>query len=459
MKVLSHVGSRFVTRGIAVLCVGVLVSSTAAPAHAAGVVGTGTAASCTDAALDAALAGGGLVTFNCGGPATIENSTPKKIAVATTVDGGGLITISGARGLLFSVAAGIEFAVHNLTIANSGQSGITSLGGSLIVTHSTFTGNNQGTSFPGGGIIVFGGTLSVSDSSFTGNGGGGIDLNGDEGSATVSNSTFAENDAGDNDGGGIENGDWTLAVTNSTFIGNRSGAGGAIENSGGTLTVINCSFSGNNGQVAGGAVNNIVDFSGSAGPVTVTNSIFSGNTDNSGNPSDNCGGPVTDGGHNLDDGTSCHFSAAKGSLSNTDPHLDPTGLRDNGGPTQTVALCTAMGVPAGCTAASPAIGAGDQGVCAMEPVNDLDQRGLARPGTGHTSCSMGAYEANATVPAACVGDCGGTGTVAITDLITLVNIALGNAQASACPHGVPGGAEVNVALIVQAVGNTLNGCG
>ena len=29
---------------------------------------------------------------------------------------------------------------------------------------------------------------------------------------------------------------------------------------------------------------------------------------------------MTDGGHNLDDGTSCSFSSANGSLSNTDPH-------------------------------------------------------------------------------------------------------------------------------------------
>jgi hypothetical protein len=59
---------------------------------------------------------------------------------------------------------------------------------------------------------------------------------------------------------------------------------------------------------------------------------------------------------------------------------------------------------------------------------------------------------------ACVGDCGGTGTVAINDLITLVNIALGTPP-SACPHGVPSGGEVNIALIIKAVNNALKGCG
>jgi K319L-like, PKD domain len=61
-------------------------------------------------------------------------------------------------------------------------------------------------------------------------------------------------------------------------------------------------------------------------------------------------------------------------------------------------------------------------------------------------------------PSSCVGDCGGTLTLADTDIITLVNIVLGNASPSACPHGIPSGATVNVALIIQAVNNGLNGC-
>jgi len=58
----------------------------------------------------------------------------------------------------------------------------------------------------------------------------------------------------------------------------------------------------------------------------------------------------------------------------------------------------------------------------------------------------------------CVGDCGGSQTVAINNIITLVNIALGTAQPSACPNGVPSSSEVNVAVIIQAVNNALNGC-
>ena len=47
----------------------------------------------------------------------------------------------------------------------------------------------------------------------------------------------------------------------------------------------------------------------------------------------------------------------------------------------------------------------------------------------------------------------------IGELITLVNIALGSAQPSACAHGVPDGVAVDIALIIQAVNNALNGCG
>ena len=97
-------------------------------------------------------------------------------------------------------------------------------------------------------------------------------------------------------------------------------------------------------------------------------------------------------------------------------------------------------------------------MCANSPVNGVDQRGFARPGTGHTQCSIGAYEADALSPEPCVGDCDGTGSTTINELITLANVALGTAQPSACPHGVPSGAEVNVALIIQAVNKALNGC-
>jgi FG-GAP-like repeat len=60
--------------------------------------------------------------------------------------------------------------------------------------------------------------------------------------------------------------------------------------------------------------------------------------------------------------------------------------------------------------------------------------------------------------AVCTGDCHGTGSVAVTDIVTLVNIVLGNSQPSACPDGIPGGTSPSITTIIQAVTNVLNGC-
>ena len=45
------------------------------------------------------------------------------------------------------------------------------------------------------------------------------------------------------------------------------------------------------------------------------------------------------------------------------------------------------------------------------------------------------------------------------EILTLVHVALGNADATACPNGIPSGAQVDVALILTAVNNALSGCG
>ncbi len=62
-------------------------------------------------------------------------------------------------------------------------------------------------------------------------------------------------------------------------------------------------------------------------------------------------------------------------------------------------------------------------------------------------------------PILCVGDCNGDGNVTVDEILTLVNIALGNTPASDCSAGVPNGAgQVTVDEIVVAVNNALNGC-
>jgi hypothetical protein len=52
-----------------------------------------------------------------------------------------------------------------------------------------------------------------------------------------------------------------------------------------------------------------------------------------------------------------------------------------------------------------------------------------------------------------------TRIVTVDDIIALANVAPGTAQPSACPHGLPVGGDVNVAVIIQAVNDALNGRG
>lgn len=61
--------------------------------------------------------------------------------------------------------------------------------------------------------------------------------------------------------------------------------------------------------------------------------------------------------------------------------------------------------------------------------------------------------------AVCPGDCNGDGVVAINELITAVNIALGLAPLSACPAADPDGSgTVTVDDLIKAVNSALEGC-
>ena len=77
-------------------------------------------------------------------------------------------------------------------------------------------------------------------------------------------------------------------------------------------------------------------------------------------------------------------------------------------------------------------------------------------------------ESTATPPAtashtpaapACIGDCNGDGEVTVNELITGVNIALGNSPISACPaFDGDGDGEVSIAELIGAVNAALGGC-
>ena len=275
----------------------------------------------------ACLAGGGedKIVFDLGdSPATITlaSQLPTITDVAgLTVDGTDSdITISGGDQVrVFQVDPGVKLALNKLTVAD-------------------------GNSASSGGGILNSGTL------------------------TVSNSTLAGNSA--NSGAGIAN-SGTLTVRNSTFSGNiASNSGGGILNSGkAKLTVTNSTFSANSANVGGGIDND--------GTATLRNAIVANSTQGG-----NCSGTITDGGYNIEDGTSCSFSSTNRSLPDVDPMLGP--LADNGGPTPTHALLEG----------SPAIDKGKS----FEAT--ADQRGLPRPfdlgavtnATRGNGSDIGAYE-------------------------------------------------------------------
>jgi hypothetical protein len=59
----------------------------------------------------------------------------------------------------------------------------------------------------------------------------------------------------------------------------------------------------------------------------------------------------------------------------------------------------------------------------------------------------------------CTGDCNDDGMVSIDELITGVNIALTALPVSACPALEDTNGEVDIAQLITAVDNALNGCG
>jgi len=345
-------------------------------AFAGGVVTT-----CDETNLANALTGGGLVRFNCGAaPVTIDITSPKVVSIDTIVDGGGLVTIrSNGSADVFQVTGSADFSARNLTLSNADAGIDTSGTGRIFAANCTFSGSYYGIDNRGSGPVTvtncnfsngrYGinnlgtGPLTATDCNFSGNTDYGIDHR-STGSVTATGCTFM----GTGLDYGIDNEETgSVTATNCTFNGSEYG----IDNEKtGPVTATNCTFSANDY----GIVNE------STAAFTVTNCILADSD------TTNCSGTITDGGHNLDTGMTCGFGGS--SLSDVVAGLDPAGLADNGGPTQTIALLSS----------SAAINAGDESVCAAAPVHSVDQRGFVRPGIGATNCSIGAFEFNARPP-------------------------------------------------------------
>lgn len=245
-------------------------------------VGSGSPASCTRAALAAQLAGGGAITFNCGGPATILIDAPLDItAPETTIDGGGQITLAGG---------GKGRIINHYTYGTIGSSALVLRGLTITGGRAAGSGASADAAYEANGGAVrsffqaadpaFKPTLSVIDVVFRDNdsalsgmpagrdaydyGGGAIYSQG--GYVRVSGSQFIGNDAAGGAGGAIHILQSGLTIEGSVFTNNsaigarpQDSLGGAISIDGlggpaGLFRVIGSSFSGNRSYNSGGAI-------------------------------------------------------------------------------------------------------------------------------------------------------------------------------------------------------------
>jgi predicted outer membrane repeat protein len=393
----------------------------------AGVVGSGTPGSCTEAALSAQIGAGGTVTFNCGaGPQTIPLMFTLVVGAdnpTVVIDGNDAITLDGAgfnnemvfvagsakslpnvtfRHITFAngnintglVAGGTfqnfgDLTLDSVTIRNSQAA----FGGAIVqepcngcltplltVTRSQFLNNNANS---GGAINLQGGNAVVEDSTFTGNtagGGGAIDVYTNSTfkiDISIARCTFNGNTATSFGGGAIIvellNAGSGVRIVNDTFTGNTAastGKGSAISVSAAPVTITNCTIAGNTAGAGGGAV-----YFGTRATL-MNNTLLASN--GGGNCAFTSNGAFT-GGHNLQFGDATCTAVAL-----ADPLLGP--LADNGGPTKTMALGTG----------SPAIDAADSDFAPL-----TDQRGSFRKDgnfDGIPAPDIGAFEAPGASP-------------------------------------------------------------
>jgi len=269
-----------------------------ASAHAGGVVGSGTPASCTPAALVQALAGGGTVTFACGAaPHTIVLPASQTMAADTVIDGGDRITLSGGgahghftvqtgRTLVLEDIGLRDGAVENwavyvsddaaleaygLTLESCLRGGIYNAGGVVMVADSTFAAIDAGAA---GAAITNegGGHLTVDRSAFTGNLNGAVFATGP---TTISDSLFSGN-RGRSSGGGAISHTAGLEVFRSRFEDNQASAGGAIYTHG-DLTVEDSVFRRNVATLFEGGAIQLYNQTQSPSSVTVRRSTFDEN--------------------------------------------------------------------------------------------------------------------------------------------------------------------------------------
>jgi hypothetical protein len=208
--------------------------STSHPAH---VIGSGTPASCTSAAVVKAVAAGGVITFNCGpAPVTITLTATAKVRNTShqvVLDGGGLVTLSGGgkRQILYMDTCDPK---QRITTSHC----FSQQWPRLVVQNMTLAGGNSqvrqsnNADFGGGGggaIFDLGGQLKVVNSRFTGN--RCFRTGPDLGGAAIRALAQWRNRP--------------VYITSDTFRGGRCSNGGALSSIGTSWVVLNSVMTGN----------------------------------------------------------------------------------------------------------------------------------------------------------------------------------------------------------------------
>ncbi len=272
-------------------------------------------------------------------------------------------SIPGGSGGGIANLFGIVFVNNCVITANSGDvgGGIVNSNGQMSINNSTIEGN---TGIQGGGVNNnVNAIMSINSSTIRNNISGGLGGAGffNNNVATITNSVISGNAAGDQTGGGVLNAS-TLTISGSTLSNNSAAKGGGIFNIVVT-NASNCTISGNSAIQDGGGIFNASNHA----IVNLDNSTIAGNSANRGGGLFNDLGPAfftvksslvalntgstpdvngnfMTAGFNLigkTDGSSGFTppSDQTGTIAAPlDPKLDPAGLKNNGGPTQTIAL-------------------------------------------------------------------------------------------------------------------------